>query len=234
MNQGPYQNPYVAPAAHASAVDRRAQFIVRTYLHLFGAILAFTALEVFFFMTGIADVVFAMVMNLPWLVFLGGFMVVGWIASHFAHSAASKPAQYAGLGAYVVAEALLFVPLLYMANHYADGVISSAAAVTLLGFAGLTAVAFITKRDFSFLRGFLLWGGIVALVLIVASVIFGFSLGVLFSVGMVGLAGAAILYDTSNVLHHYPENAYVGAALQLFSSVALMLWYVISIFLSRD
>ena len=50
---------------------------------------------------------------------------------------------------------------------------------------------------------------------------------------MVALAGASILYDTSNVLHHYPEDRYVGAALQLFASVAMMLWYVLRIFLSR-
>jgi FtsH-binding integral membrane protein len=50
---------------------------------------------------------------------------------------------------------------------------------------------------------------------------------------MVALAGGAILYDTSNVLHHYPEDRYVAAALELFASVALMLWYVLRLFLSR-
>ena len=78
-----------------------------------------------------------------------------------------------------------------------------------------------------------MWGGIVALVLIVAGVLFGFNLGTFFSIAMVAFAGAAILYDTSNVLHHYPEDRYVGAALQLFASVALMLWYVLRIFMSR-
>ena len=43
-----------------------------------------------------------------------------------------------------------------------------------------------------------------------------------------------ILYDTSNVLHHYPEDRYVAGALQLFASVALMFWYVLRIFMSRD
>jgi FtsH-binding integral membrane protein len=94
-------------------------------------------------------------------------------------------------------------------------------------------VVFFTGKDFSFLRGILCWSGIVALVLIVAGVIFGFQLGTFFSVGMVALAGAAILYDTSNVLHHYPEDRYVAAALELFASVALMLWYVLRIFMSR-
>ncbi len=50
----------------------------------------------------------------------------------------------------------------------------------------------------------------------------------------VAFAGAAILYDTSNVIHHYPSDRYVGAALQLFASVAMMFWYVLRLFMSRD
>ena len=132
---------------------------------------------------------------------------------------------------YVVGEAIIFVPLLVLANRFAPGAITSAALVTFLGFVGLSLVAFFTRKDFSFLRGILMWGGIIALVLIVAGVIFGFQLGMFFSVGMIALAGAAILYDTSNILHHYPEDRYVAAALQLFASVALMFWYVLRLFM---
>ena len=130
--------------------------------------------------------------------------------------------------------AIIFVPMLYIAQEYAPGAIESAAMVTLLGFAGLTGVAFSTRKDFSFLGGMLRWGFIGALVLIVGGVIFGFQLGTFFSVAMVVLAGGAILYDTSNVLLRYPEDQYVAAALQLFASVALMFWYVLRIFMSRD
>ena len=119
-------------------------------------------------------------------------------------------------------------------HRYAPGVITSAAGVTLAGFAGLTAIAFISRKDFSFLGSFLKWMGLCALLGIVASLIFGFSLGTWFSVAMVGFAGAAILYDTSNVIRKYPEDMYVAAALQLFGSVALMFWYVLQIFMSRD
>jgi len=80
-----------------------------------------------------------------------------------------------------------------------------------------------------------MWGGIGALLLIVAGALFGFELGMFFSVAMVVFAGAAILYDTSNVIHHFPEDRHVGAALELFASVALMFWYVLRIFMaSRD
>ena len=80
----------------------------------------------------------------------------------------------------------------------------------------------------------MVWGGILALVAIVSAVLFGFQLGTWFSVAMIGFAGAAVLYDTSNILQHYPEDRYVGAALQLFASIALMFWYVLRLFTSRN
>lgn len=215
--------------------DRRATFITRTYSHLLVAIAAFTAIEVFLFTTGLAQGIAQSMLSVSWLIVMGAFMLASWGASRLAFSATSRSTQYAGLALFIVAEALIFVPLLFIANAYAPGAIQSAALVTMMGFAGLTMVAFSTRKDFSFLGGMLRWGFIVALVLIGASLIFGFQLGTFFSVAMVGFAGAAILYDTSNVLHHFPEDRYVGAALQLFASVALMFWYVLSLFISsRD
>ena len=160
-------------------------------------------------------------------------MLVSWAASRAAMSSASRSTQYAALAGFVVAEGIIFVPLLYIANEVAPGAIQSAALVTLLGFGGLTAVAMRTRKDFSFLGGMLRWGFVVALVAIVGGVVFGFELGTWFCVAMVGFAGAAILYDTSNVLHHFPEDRYVAASLQLFASVALMFWYVLQLFISR-
>jgi FtsH-binding integral membrane protein len=223
---------YAGSFGRYDTVEKRAQFISRTYNHLFGAIVAFALIEVALFQLGLAGPIASAMLGGSWLLVLGAFMVVSWIATHVAHSSASRPAQYAALAGYVLAQAIIFVPLLFVANHMAPGVISSAALVTFTGFAGLTGVAFYTRKDFSFLRGILLWGGVSALVLIVAGALFGFQLGTFFSVAMVAFAGAAILYDTSNVLHHFPEDRYVGAALQLFASVALLFWYVLRLFMS--
>jgi FtsH-binding integral membrane protein len=212
----------------------RARFISRTYSHLFAAIAAFTAIEVFLFSTGMAETIAEAMLNTSWLVILGGFMIVGYLASWGAARAVSPAAQYAALGAYVVAEALIFVPMLYIADNIAPGAISSAAVVTLIGFAGLTAIAVSSGKDFSFLGVFLKWGGIVALLLIVGSVLFGFELGTFFSVAMVAFAGGAILFSTSKILRTYPEDRYISASLELFASVALMFWYVLRLFMSRD
>ncbi|MEM0963700.1 MAG: Bax inhibitor-1 family protein [Bacteroidota bacterium] len=227
---------YRTPVA-ALGDDARAAFLTRTYAHLLGAILLFALIEVFFFTSGLAEPIARTLMNAPggWLVVLGGFMIVGWFASSAAARSESKPAQYGALGAFVLAEAVIFVPLLYIAeSRVGGGVISSAAWVTLLGFSALTAIVFFTGKDFSFLGGILKWAFILALVAIVAGVLFGFNLGTWFSVAMIGLAGAAILYDTSKVLHHYPEDRYVSASLELFASVALMFWYVLRLFMARD
>jgi FtsH-binding integral membrane protein len=218
----------------AIGVEPRADFIFRTYQHLFGAIIGFTLLEVFFFKSGIAQDIAGVLLSVNWLLVLGGFIVVSWLASRFAHHAESATVQYAALTGFVIAESIIFVPLLYIANLYAPGAIQSAATVTLVGFTGLTGVAFWTRKDFSFLGALLRWAMILALVSIIGGVLFGFHLGTWFSIAMVGLAGAAILHDTSNIIHHFPEDRHVGAALELFASVALMFWYILSIFISRD
>jgi uncharacterized protein len=173
-------------------------------------------------------------LSFNWLLIIGALMLVGWLATHVAHTVQSKPLQYLALIGFVAAQAVIFAPLLLMAATLQPGMIESAVGVTLLGTAGLTAVAVITRKDFSFLRSILLWAGILALVAIVAAVAFGFELGTWFSVAMIGFAGAAVLYDTSEILHRYPEDRYVGAALQLFASIALMFWYVLRLFMSRD
>lgn len=224
-------SPAPAPV-QALGADARARFIARTYGHLTGAILAFTAVEVFLFQSGFAQDIARAMLSTSWLLILGGFVIVGWLASAAAHRARSLSVQYLALAAMVSAEAIIFVPLLYFANLYAPGTISSAATVTIIGFVGLTAVAVATGRDFSFLRSILVWVGVGALLLIVASLLFGFQLGTLFSVAMVVFAGGTILYNTSNVLRYYPEDRYVGASLELFASVALMFWYVLRLFMS--
>ncbi len=224
------------PVAQASE-DVRSRFIVRTYNHLFGAIALFTLIEIVLFKSGVAERIASALMG-NWLLVLGGFMLVGWFSSRAAATSKSLGSQYLALVAFVAAEAIIFVPLLFVANAYSqqtDGsnVIASAAGTTILGCAGLTVVAFVTRKDFSFLLSLLMWGCIVSLLLIVASFLFGFQMGTWFSVAMIGFAGAAVLYDTSNVMHHYEEDRYVAASLQLFSSIALMFYYVLMLFTSR-
>ncbi len=243
QQRNPYQQPlhqygrgaYGAQRPQAGMQsDAREKFIVRTYNHLFGAILLFAAIEFGLFYSGLAVPIANTMLSVSWMLVLGAFMGISWIASRTARRSSSMGAQYLALGGFVLAEAILFVPLLVLAQLSAGGgVIQSAGFVTIAAFAGLTGIAFWTRKDFSFLGGILRWGFIIALVAIGAALIFGFTLGTFFSVAMVGLAGGSILYSTSNILLHYPEDRYVSAALELFSSVAMMFWYVLSLFSRR-
>ncbi|MBI3467936.1 MAG: Bax inhibitor-1/YccA family protein [Planctomycetes bacterium] len=223
--------------AAQAAVDARAEFLLKTYLHLAGAIAAFVTLEAALLQTpGIENAIRA-VFSLPfsWLLVLGAFMVVSVVANRWAQSATSVGLQYVGLALYVVAEGVIFVPLLYVASQYGGpSVIPTAGLITLIIFSGLSAIVFITRKDFSFLRGVLWLGGLVAMGFIVCSLLIGFSLGTVFTVAMIAFAGGWVLYDTSNVLHHYRIGQHVAASLALFASIALLFWYVLQLVLSLD
>ena len=233
MNSG-YANPYTVASA---APTERAAFIRQTYLHLAFAILAFIGVEWFLLQQSWAPVLIQkMTGGMGWLLVLGAFMGVSTIAQRLAASDASRGAQYAGLGIFVVAEAIIFMPLLYMAALYAQDpqVILKAGITTGFVFGGLTFAAFTTGKDFSFLQGFLRVGGFVALGFITCSLLFGFNLGTIFAGAMAIFASVAILYNTSNIIHHYRTDQYVSASLSLFASVALLFWYILTIFMRRD
>ena len=222
---------YLAPVSDASVEDR-SDFIWKCYAHVVGAILAFAAIEAYFFQSGIAERIAMPMLNNWWMV-LGIFILAGWGATHVAHRVESKNAQYAAFAAFIVLESLIFAPMLFIASIRAPGIIDSAAGVTVLGCVGLIATVMVTRKDFSFLRGMMVWLFFLALAALVGSLIFGFELGTWFSVAMIGFAGAAILYDTSNILHHYPQDKYVAASMQLFASIAMMFWYILRLFMSR-
>ena len=217
--------------------SNRARFIRRTYAHLAAALLAFGLLEYFLLQLEVSYTVSESVLSAPfgWLMVLGAFMLVGWLCRGLASSSSSKAVQYLGLSLYVVIEALIFVPLMILALGVAGpGLVMEAGVMTGLLFAGLSATVFITRKDFSFLKSVLTIGFFIAMGLIICAVVFGITLGTWFSLAMIVFAGGAILYDTSNILHHYDEDQYVGASLELFASIALLFWYVISLLLNRD
>lgn len=230
--ENPYRAPMFSIAAQADA-DERADFIRKTYLHLAGAVFAFAGLEaVLLNVPGLSERYMALVSasRYGWLAVIGAFMLVSYVADKWARSATSVGTQYLGLGLYIVAEALIFLPLLYIASSLDDRLIPTAAAATAVVFTGLTGIVFVTGKDFSFLRTALRLGGVVALGCVIASAIFPqFALGIVFSFCIVGLASGYILYDTSNVLHHYRIGQHVAASLALFASVALLFYYILRI-----
>ena len=210
----------------------RGEFVVRVYQHLLAAVVAFVAFEALLINLGAAEAMYEFLAGsgAGWLLILGGFMVVSWLATNAAHDVTNPSRQYGGLFGLAGAEALIFAPFLHYFFEVQEGgatTVGAAGIITAVGFAGLTAVALTTRRDLSFLRPMVMWGFVCALVLIVAAVLFGLELGVWFSLAMIALAGGSILYKTQEILRTYPSEAYVGAAVQLFASVMLLFWYVL-------
>ncbi len=241
FQQGHGGGHYQQTVADAS-VDERSSFIVRTYLHLVGAIFAFVAIEAVLVVSGIAMKITEVVATsrFAWMLLLGAFIGVSYVAEKWARSDTSKPMQYAGLLAYTVFEAIIFAPLILLAMFVAAeetgnpfAILGKGGLITVVLFAGLTGVVMITRKDFSFLRSFIMFGGFAALIMIAVSLVFGFQLGLWFMWAMVMLAAGSILYNTSNVLHHYRTDQHVAAALNLFASFALLLYYVLMILSSR-
>jgi len=232
-----FTTTYGNSAAQAAPADRAA-FMRKTYLLLAVAVFAFIAVEAVFFATPIAGMIARLLFSggsIGWLVVLGLFMGISYLANRWAVSETSVATQYLGFGIFGIAEGVLFVPLLAIAASVSgDGSVIIKAGVVALGlFAGLTFTVLVTRSDFSWLAPILGIGGFAALGFIIASAIFGFTLGNVFAFIMVAFAGTSIIYQTSNVLHRFNTKQHVAAALTLFASVALLFWYLLSIFSSR-
>jgi FtsH-binding integral membrane protein len=223
--------------------EARTSFIRRTYVHLMAAIYGLVALE-FLYFTALGPQLDNWVPNLfsqrwGWLALFGGYMVVSKIAESWARSDASIGKQYFGLVTYVFAFSVILCPMLWIANHYATSIgqftvspIMVAAVITLAVFGVLTATVFLTGKDFSFLGPILGIAGLILFGVILLAMFGLFNLGTGFAMILVVFAAGAILYDTSNVMHHYRTEQHVAAALALFASVGLLFWYILQIVIS--
>lgn len=222
--------------AQVSEADKIA-FYKKTYTHVAGGVLLFVLFEYLFLQSAtIVEFALSMTQGYKWLLLLGGFMLVTSYAESTALKTSDKNLQYLAYSGYVFAQAFIFIPLIYIAISYTNNfdIIKQAGIVTLALFVGISSIVFITKKDFSFIRAGLSVGFFIAIGLIIAGTLFGFNLGLWFSVGMCVLAAGSILYQTSNLVHKFSTDDYIPAALGLFASLMLLFWYVLQIFMSRD
>ena len=230
---------YPNEAAAFAASSERAAFIRRTYAHLAGAVLAFAAIDIAIFqLFGFEQISRALMTvfasPISHLVLFVAFIGVGWVARMWAYQGGSQGMQYLGLALYVVFEALFFVPILYIAVYWCrdPNILPTAAIMTLSMFGGLTMAVLTTGKDFSFLGPILSIGGFLMLGLIIACIFIPFNgnyMGLVIGFFGVALACGYILYDTSNVLHHFRTDQHVAASLELFSSLAYLFYYILYI-----
>jgi FtsH-binding integral membrane protein len=232
---------YHSDTVAASPPNVRAAFIRRTYAHLAAAVLALIGIEAALLQTTLGDQILASIWRaggMGWIALMVAFIGGGYLAQYLARSTNSVGTQYMGLSMYVLLEALILLPILTIATkapQFAGKQLPLQAAVlTLVAFGALTAFVFVTKRDFSFL-GPILWVATwLMLGVIVVGVLMGFSFGLVIVFAGLALAAGFILYDTSNVMHHYGPDQHVAASLNLFASVALMFYYVLRLLMSLN
>jgi len=201
-------NANVMSARAVGAVS--ANKVLRSTYMLLSMTLAFSAL-----MAGVS-----MAMGAP---YLGPIVtLVGFFGLVFAvHKTAES-----GLG-------LLFVFLLtgfmgftigpiinaYLSLANGPSLVMSALGTTAAAFVGLSAFALITRKDFSFLSGFLVVGFFVLMGAVVLSLFFDLSaFSVAISCAFVLFASAAILWQTSAIIHGGETN-YILATVSLYLSI---------------
>ena len=236
-----FSGSYRPGSVYVDSATDRITFIRKTYAHLAGAIALFVAFSCFFYVSGISLTILEFISTAPmaWLLFLGGFSLVGYMAQSMARADRPLATQYLGLGAYTFAEALIFSPLILLAAAYgakqgAPNILGDAAVLTLCVFTGLSAYVILYNKDFSYLGGFIAVCCFAALGVIIVSLLFGLNLGVWFSAAMIIIASLSILYSTSKVVRYYRSDQYVAAALELFAAIALLFWYILRIFMQMQ
>ena len=235
--EGMESNPFIV--ADAPAADRAA-FFRRTYGLVAASFGAFAVTLFGLFVSGIAETFMRSIAGVgSWGIL--GVMVLFWIgttaAQSLAFNRASRTSQYAGLGLYVLLQAIIFVPLIYYTAIVTKGnpgeILIPACLATGALVVALTAVVFMTNLDFSFLKVAIVIGSICALGIVIVSLFAGWSLGAWFSIAMIVLMATVILYQTNEVKNTMETDQHVAAAFVLFSSFVTLLFYVIRLFAGR-
>jgi len=227
----------------SAPVSERVAFIRRTYAHLGAAVLVFVGLTAALIATGMAEpIVRDVFLGHPyaWLGLMAVF-IGGTLAAHFmAQGRRSVATQYAGLAIYVLLYTLLFLPILTIASDPRYGIGHprlplQAGIVTLAAFGGLTAAAFVSRKDFSFLGSILMVAVFLALGVIVAAVAVGFTPALGFVALAVALFAGFIVFYTSRIIHRYRIEDHVAASMTLLGSFALLFYSILGLFLTaRD
>ncbi len=125
---------------------------------------------------------------------------------------------------------------MYMGLPNGGSIISSAFAMTAFVFTGLSAFVLITRKDMSFLSGFITVGFFVLLAAMIAGLIFNISgLQLAISAGFVLFSSAVIQFQTSSIINGGERN-YIMATISLYVSIYNMFISLLSIlgFASRD
>lgn len=224
-----------SPTVASLGIESRLGFLRKTYA-LFTAGVGVSAVGAFSGMTvlsgaftGVSPIVF----------------FIGYLAAFFGVYALRKVpvVNVVALLAFTFLSGMTLSPLLVgtlAAKGIAIGManIMTAFVGTTVAFGGLSAYVFISRKDFSYLGGFLTVMCLGMLAFILCSFIFGIGMSQPMWIGFnllgLGMMCLFVLYDTSMILNHYAEDEYVMAAMALFLDFILIFKYILRLLNSRD
>jgi modulator of FtsH protease len=130
----------------------------------------------------------------------------------------------AGIGLVFVFTGLLGGSLGYILNHYLSlsngpGLIMQALGGTAVVFFALSGYALTTKKDFSFLGGFLVVGMVVVIIAAIANIFFAVpAVSLAISAAIIFIMSGFILFDTSRIINGGETN-YILATVSLYLSI---------------
>ncbi len=215
----------------AWTAERKSALVTRVYTKLTLSVLALALIEALVFALVGAEAVVAFTAHNVKLA--GGLLLLLCIVGPMVGNAilARNPTRgkmYALLGYYVLLESAILLPLLAIAAvYFGTTIIWQACGLTAAMFVALSSAVFITRKDFSFLRSFLVFTGFAAIILIVLSMLFGFELGTWFTVALIFFACGYILYDTSNMLLYSQDDDDILCTISLFTSLMTLFFYIL-------
>ena len=196
--------------APMDVATRQTNRVLRNTYMLLGLTLAFSAVTA----------TISMVLQLPTFMYLV-FVLVGFgllfVVNRMADSAKGLPAIFAFTG--VMGAALGPLLNVYLALPNGPNLVLQSLVWTALIFFGLSAYALQSKRDFSFMGGFLFAGLLVAIVAMIANIFLAIpALSLTISAAVVMIMSGLILMDTSRIVHGGETN-YIRATVGLYLNI---------------
>ena len=157
------------------------------------------------------------------------FFILEFALIIFASFASRRPGlNMVALFSFTTVSGLTLGPLLYQVG---PSIAAEAFALTAITFAGLSLYVVYSKKDFSFMSGFLMTGLIVVIIGGLLNMFFIQSgmMHFVMSGASVLLFSGFILYDTSNILRYYGTDEYVSATLALYLDILNLFIALLSI-----
>ena len=212
------------PAASIASTNK---VLSNTYW-LLGLTLAFSAF------TAMVSVMMNLPQSMAFILMLVGFGLL-FVVHKMADSAKGLPAIFAFTG--VMGASLGPMLSFYLAMENGPGMVLQALGGTALIFFSLSAYALTSKKDFSYLGGFLMTGLVVAVVAMIANIFLGIPLlSITISAVVVMIMSGLILFDTSRIIQGGETNyirATVGLYLSIFN-IFVHLLHLLAVFTGGD